>query len=878
MSVTPAPAVGGAPSGVAFGGYALVAFVLAWLAGIAFYGAVSAVALVDPWVWIGVALACGALALGAWLLTRRYSSISTSTAPAHMLNWRPILSAAPLVALLGIWLALGMARAAWSDPARDPLSIGRYATGASYQIKGDIVEEPDIRDGYRYLTVQVSAISSDSGQTWTAVDGRIEATVYGPDDWFAPAYGDTVTLTGKLKSTAGAYAPPGVAGRMSSARVTIYARGGGNPLLAWLFGLRVALAQAIQRSLPEPEASLLIGILLGLKSPTLRTRQALFVATGTIHLVVPAGLKVAIVAEVAGRTLRPLGRWPGAIGALLAIGVYAAIGGGGAAAERAAIMGALLAMAPALGRGYNVFTSLALAVLLMTLFEPLLIYDAGFQLTALATAGLPLFATPIQRRLLALLGPVGRASGVATVTELVAVTLAAQIATAPVLAFTFNVVSLIAPLANLLTVPLLTPLLLLGGLLAMLVALGGPIAGTLALALSWIVWPLLWFVDAVINFCAGLPFAALNITPGKATTTGQALTPVMLSALYYATLGLTFLNLRWLTRNLRWPVDNPPHHPTSSSHTSRHTQAAHAALGRGLLVGVLVVALLGATGAALPALAAGRAGQLTFLDVGAGGEAILLQMPSGVTALLDGGPSGPALETALSGRLPFWRHTLDLVALTDARAGNARGLEDAASHFTVLHALDAGMLHPNTEYLAYRDAMQHAGASRTQMRADDIARLDATTTLRALAPPQELYPSGEGDTNESEDLILRLDTPGLRVLFLGDADAYALDALAGSGEPLAADVVALALPAGAPLDLSGPLGDVLALAHPQLVVICQAPAARKSKTHPQVLLSAPDLYTADADAGRRLGALIYRISLAGTISLRGGANGWAVGE
>jgi hypothetical protein len=64
-------------------------------------------------------------------------------------------------------------------------------------------------------------------------------------------------------------------------------REGGNPLLARLFDLRLALAQAIQHALPEPEAALLIGILLGLKTPVLRSRLALFTATGTSHRVVP---------------------------------------------------------------------------------------------------------------------------------------------------------------------------------------------------------------------------------------------------------------------------------------------------------------------------------------------------------------------------------------------------------------------------------------------------------------------------------------------------------------------------------------------------------------------------------------------------------------
>jgi len=850
----------------------LAALVVSWLVGIAL-AAAGPFALVAPVGWLIVAGVAGALALGVWLAQRRMMGGLGSAPlapPARSSLAMRLLRGAPLAALLVMWVALGAARAAWTDPARDPLSVARFASGAAYQVQGAIVEEPDIRDGFRFLTVQVTQVSDDGGTTWQAAHGRVEATVYGPDDWFAPAYGDTVTLTGKLKPLGNSYAPAGVVARMSSARASIQARGSGNPLLAWLFALRVNLAQVIQRTLPEPEAALLIGILLGLKSPVLRTRQALFVATGTIHLVVPAGLKVAVLADLAGRATRRLGRWPGALSALLAIGVYAALGGGGAAAARAAIMGALLALAPALGRSYNVFTALALAVLLMTVVEPLLIYDAGFQLTALATLGLPLLAPPIQTRLLALAGPLARLPGARVIAELLAVTLAAQIATAPVLALTFHVVSLIAPIANLLTVPLLAPLLVLGALLAGLALIGGPIAGTLALTLGWVVWPLLWFVDNVINVCASLPFAALTVT-GVTTAATSLVAPLALAGAYYAALLAGFVGLRRLARHRGWAWASG-----GGGHTSGGaTHGTHTPLSRGLLVGVLALALLGACGAAAPAIAARGVAHLDVLNVGPGGEAILLRLPSGVTTLIDGGPSGPTLEAALAGLLPFWRRRLNVVALTDTRAGNARGLEDAASHFAIGHALDAGMLHPSTEYLAYLDAMRRGGASRVQLRGGDSVQLDTTTTLRALAPPQQLYPPGEGDTTASDDLILRLDTPGLRVLLLGDADAYALDALLGSGASLSADVVTLALPTGAPLDLSGPLGAVLLAAHPRLIIITEAPTSKivVKKTALQI---ASDPWATDIDAGQQLGALIYRTSETGAISLSGGADGWAL--
>lgn len=819
-----------------FGGYALVAVTLAWVAGIALR-AVGPLSLLLPWVW----LAAGAPALVALvvLIQRRSARGGAGERLALM------------VAMLLLALLFGAARATWADPASDPHAISYLPLNTQLRLRGEVAAEPDVRGAYRYLLVDVSAASLDNGATWQPAVGRADVTVYGSDDWFAPDYGDTLSLSGVLTPVQSG-APTGILAEMRGAQASILARGGGNPLLAMLFDLRLRLAEAIQRLLPEPEAALLIGILLGFKTPALRARLSLFTATGTIHLVVPAGLKVAMLAEIARRALRPLGPWPRLGGSLAAVALYAAIGGGGPAAVRAAIMGALLVFAGALGRRYNVFTALALAALLMTAIEPLLIYDVGFQLTTLATLGIPLLTPPLQRLLMLALGRLGHGIG-AGVAESLAVTMAAQIATLPVLALTFDEVSLIAPIANLLTVPLLAPLLVLGGLLALLGAIGVSFFGGLALALSWVVWPLLWYVNAAIALCASLPGAALAVVG----------LPLVVAWLYYLLMAIGGWRLAPLLR--RW----------SAAQNTQQKHETHARISRSAIIALLVVALLGAGGAAVPTLAAGEVAHLDFLDVGPGGAATLLRLPSGVTALLDGGPGGPALEGALAGRLPFWQHTLDLAVVTDHRAGAMRGLDDAATHFTITRAVDAGAAHPTREYLAWRDAMTHAGAAYTQVRQGDALHLDESTTLTVLAPPQSLYPSQQGVTTASNDLILRLDTPGLRALLLGAADSYALDALSGSGQSLSADVVELALVPGEALDLSGPLGDVLFRAHPRLVVICDAPIDPDSVTARQ--RTHGENWTSDADAATALGALIYRTSESGVISLSGDANGWSLG-
>jgi competence protein ComEC len=698
------------PARPLFGGYALVAACAAWLAGIAVWPVGPWQALAT-WVWLAVAAGCAGAALGLRLIARRGIAAGArphGNPPSGPIGRTERLDAVQrwLVAglVLGCWVAFGAARAAWADPASDPNSVGALPHGVSVEVRGDVAAEPILESNGRLLVVQVASFSLDGGARWQSGTGRIEVHLVGPDDWFAPGYGDTLQLTGKLAPISPG-APVGVLARLVSARAQIEARGGGNPLLTWLFALRVRLAEGIQRTLPEPEAALLIGILLGLKTPALRARLALFTATGTIHLVVPAGLKVSLLAAIARRATVPLGRWIGTAASLLAVAGYAALGGGGPAAVRAAIMGALLALAPALGRRYDVYAALALAALAMTAFEPLLIYDAGFQLTTLATLGIPLLTPTFQRWLLRPLGWAPGAHLLAPAAELLAVTLAAQVATLPVLALTFGQISLVAPLANLLVVPLLAPLLVLGAALAGATLL----APTVALLVAFATWPLLWLTDRAIEACAALPAAAIPVTGA----------PIWAAWVYYGLVGATLGVALWLAgrRTRARAAGRPP----AASPTGR-AGSAHRAGSRWALRGLAALVVLTASAAAVPALA-GTTTQLDFLDVGSGGEATLLRLADGTTALIDGGSAGPALEETLAARLPFLQRSLDLALLTDPRPGDETGLQDAADHFAIGRAGDAGMLHPTSTYLAWLDALARGGTPHVRLRQDDVIQL-----------------------------------------------------------------------------------------------------------------------------------------------------------
>ncbi len=121
------------------------------------------------------------------------------------------------------------------------------------------------------------------------------------------------------------------------------------------------------------------------------------------------------------------------------------------------------------------------------------------------------------------------------IAETLAVTLAAEIATLPIFGLTFQDISLIALITNILTVPLLPYFILLG----LLLCGAGLLAAPIALFFGWLVWPLLWYMIAIISWCAHLPDAYLSVSNLN----------VVIAWVYYGALAVIVTLLLW-----RWPL------------------------------------------------------------------------------------------------------------------------------------------------------------------------------------------------------------------------------------------------------------------------------------------------------------------------------------
>lgn len=402
--------------------------------------------------------------------------------------------------------------------------------------------------------------------------------------------------------------------------------------------------------------------------------------------------------------------------------------------------------------------------------------------------------TPLFQRLLGSLErlPLGRSA-----VEIFAVTLAAQIATWPVEALFFNQVSLIAFLTNLLTVPLLGMLILLGMLLCIL----GLFSIPAAIICGWIAYPLLWYVLWVVNWCASLPFAYLTVTN---LTNGIAW-------VYYGALALivSFIFYRW---------------PGLRQHKQQRASPVARRIWLALQVCAALVILL-AMGHNV-AMANRADGQLTitFLNVGPlnqqpQGEAILIHTPDGKYALIDGGPDATSLGEALDSSLSPWQRSLDVVMLTSPRTDHLTGLQDVVTRYQIGAAFDAGMLHPDASYALWRATLSQRNIPYTQLREGMTITIGSQVALQVFWPQAQLHKGSDEEIDNG--LIVRLVAPGLSMLLLGAASMskYALEGLLSAISPtyLQANIVQLMAENGKAFPSQ--LSDVLAAVHPSLLIV-----------------------------------------------------------
>ena len=273
------------------------------------------------------------------------------------------------------------------------------------------------------------------------------------------------------------------------------------------------------------------GVILGGTATMPQETKAKFSITGLTHLTAISGSNVVILSTVLMAFLLLLGFWRGQAFYLSVtfIWLYIAIAAFPASGIRAAIMATILLLAQKLGRQNTSARVIVLTATLMLLSNPLLLlYDVGFQLSFLASLGI-IYAKPI----IDYAFPFAKHEKLKKALDIFSITLAAQLFTLPVIAYNFKNISLVAPLTNLLIIPIIDWIMIFGFLAAFL-GIFSNLLGFLFFIPTWMM--LAYFLKILDLFSQ--PWAALYAFSFHWTWIG----------LYYAMLAMF---IWWLNKKMK---------------------------------------------------------------------------------------------------------------------------------------------------------------------------------------------------------------------------------------------------------------------------------------------------------------------------------------
>ncbi|MDX1992657.1 MAG: ComEC/Rec2 family competence protein [bacterium] len=739
-----------------------------------------------------------------------------------------------------IWLALAalllvMAAFAWRDPDYRLLhlalvafafgglrgsfvptssDIALYNNTGGLTIEGIISAEPDVRDERIQLRVQAEKVLL--GAEERAVSGTV--LVYAPSTT-AAQYGDRVQATGLLYtpaeydtfSYADYLARTGIFSIMDRTAVEVVTNREGFSPRSALIDLRRDAYDRISQALPEPQAGLLAGILLGDERGLSPELQDAFSAVGAAHIIAISGFNMAVISGLLTQSLDQESRrkWLRIVLAVGVLGVYTLFVGANAAVVRAAVMSSVLIIGQGLRRKTFVPASLAFVALLMSLQQPTVLYDLSFQLSFFATLSLALFATPLTNALKAGLARVFPPSVAAPVggflTEPLAVSLAALVLTLPLTIVYFSRLSVVTLLVNLLIVPVQAWLLILGGI-GLILSFFLPFLGQFLL---WVNLVFLSWTIGVVRAFAGLSFADTEVR----------VEPELIILYFALVLGIAFMSATqpsWWLRFGRF-------------------------LRRRAVFSVIVFSGVSLT-LLMSAVTLGRPdGRLHvwFLDLGHS-NAVLAQTPGGAQILVDGGRFPSRLLTALGDRMPFTDREIEVLAITHPDEFDLGALTAVLERYEVGVVLTNGQPNQSEFYAGLEAAV--AEHEVVIVQAGYTLNLSDGTRLEVLHPTQQ--PS-LGDSIEDHVLTLRLSYDDISFLLSSDLSVDGQAALLENGEwPLA---TVLQLPQhGTARSLNEAF---LTAVQPQAVVVQSDRANRRGDPNPDVLarLGSTPLFRTDQD-------------------------------
>jgi competence protein ComEC len=574
----------------------------------------------------------------------------------------------------------------------------------------------------------------------------------------------------------------GVAGELDLERVRWTGRRRGG-LSGLLDRMKARAEGAVGAGLPAGPAALARGMVLGEEQQIPDPVRQDFQASGLAHLLAVSGQNVMLLGALAAPLLAALGLGPRTRAAVLLglIAVYVPLAGAGPSLQRAGVMGAAGVIALIGTRPSSRSYALLLAAVATLAVNPRACADPGWQLSFAAVAGLIWLGPGLRRPLRGLPG---------VLAEGVAATLAATLATAPLLAFHFRSVPLAALAANLLALPVVAPIMWLGmvaAALGQLTAVGWPLAAassTAAAIAGELARPLLGYLAGLAARCAELPGAQLH----------PPLHDPWAVAAVYAAVAAVALGTRRGARRVE---------PRTSALAAAWRRLPRRR--RGAAVAALAAAVVLAAARALTPPAPPDRLTVSFLDVGQG-DATLIQSPDGGAVLFDGGP--PEARVARLLRRAGVRR-LNIVVATHQSRDHQGGLREVIGRYPVDLLLDGGDGTRDRGFRTLEADADRRGVRRVRAVAPLVLRTGAIRVAVLSPPPRPPGPPPE-DPNPRA-VVAVVSSGGFELLLSADAES---DALAPLDLP---DVDAMKVPHHGSADPG--LGEVLRRLRPEVAAI-----------------------------------------------------------
>jgi len=676
--------------------------------------------MINPLVLITLAYVAGII-IGNILNLPIFISFLSFGLVLSLFLWQILAKKDAKFMLIFFFILLGLINFQYRSLPPPKNDVSNLPKGQVVTLVGQVDDEPRTIEDKAFFTLKVKQANGSMATGLVSVITKDSGS----------QYGDEIEVKGKLEDIDGLANPgllsfadflerKGIHCRLLAVRSPpkVISQGRGNHFKRLSIALKNRLIIVPQKTLPEPYATLLSSIVFGSRAAkTPADIKEAYKRAGVAHLLVASGMHLGILIGVCLFLVKSskLPLWLGVLITTAVNFLYAMMTGFGPSILRAAIMAEIVLIGLLFEREKEVYTSLALAALIILLVNPKYLFDVGFQLSFGATLSLVYLAPVIHEKL-----KIWLPQAVAVV---VSASIAPVLVSIPITLYHFSQASLIGVITNVLLLPWIGLVVVFGFVATVLGSIYLPL-GELINGANLI---LLWLAHRLITLLASLPFAQMfSAPPSLAMVFG-----------YY--LGL--IGAVEVVRRGHWPKMNK---------------------FRSVVIVLVIVGLMLWHGAATFAV---KGLTITMLDVGQG-DAILIESPSGERMLIDGGERKMGQKIIV----PFLRkqgiNELDLVILTHPHEDHLGGLHAVLENIKVKRILEPGFNYNSQSYRRFLALVKKNRIKYSIARAGQTIGLGSDVRGNILHPSY-LHQEDEANVN-NWSVVMRLCYGKFSIMLTGD--------------------------------------------------------------------------------------------------------------